>query len=157
MIFARFLSVMIVALSARSSFADQGVVLGDSLGEGVAMASGLEKRSALSIHIRGRSLYNSSNEHLKVRPRFSCSARNDALAGVEKLDMYIEKIVRTAETRKIRLVWIGPSCVRTYWDKRAAILDGILQKTLAAKSVLYVSMRDERLCSFEMHGGTVCI
>ena len=76
---------------------------------------------------------------------------NDADGSIAKLDRHIDNIVQAAARREIRLVWIGPPCVQKAWDSRARELDGILSATLAARSVQYVSMRDERLCSGSLH------
>ncbi|MGA2126232.1 MAG: hypothetical protein ABSG76_08775 [Xanthobacteraceae bacterium] len=133
------------------SAAASGLVLGDSIGEGVAQASGLKGLARVSVHIRGpRAL-----EQLSAAPAGSTAflvlGTNDAEGSIANLDRHIDNILQAAARKSIKLVWIGPACVRKPWDSRARQLDGILSARLAARSVQYVSMRDERLCSGSLH------
>jgi len=128
-----------------------GLVLGDSIGEGVAQASGLKGLARISVHIRGpRAL-----EQISAAPAGSTAflvlGTNDAEGSIVNLDRHIDNILQAAARKSINLVWIGPPCVRKSWDSRARQLDGILSAKLAARSVPYVSMRDERLCSGSLH------
>jgi lysophospholipase L1-like esterase len=151
----RHIKWIVFALSylagAASPAAGSGLVLGDSHGEGLAQASGLKGLARISVHIRGpRAL-----EQLAQTPPgstvFLVLGTNDADGSIAKLDRHIDNIVQAAARKDIKLVWIGPPCVQKPWDTRARELDGILSATLAAKSVQYVSMRDERLCSGSLH------
>ena len=124
-----------------------GYVLGDSLGEGVADVSHLHKLARVSVHIRGpRALeqFALTPPHATV---FLVLGTNDANGTIAKLDRHIDNIVAAAEQKNIKLIWLGPPCVRPYWDSRSRELDAQLKARFANTSVLYVSMRDTELCS----------
>ncbi len=128
------------------------VVTGDSLGVGIAMASGFENRAANSVSIRA----GSAVEQLrKVRPGstvFMSLGTNDAVGSIKGLEKGIDLIVKTAETSRLKLVWIGPPCVLKPWDKNSAELDGILKQRLAGTAVTYVSTRDPAFCNASLRG-----
>jgi hypothetical protein len=127
--------------------AASGLVLGDSIGEGVAQASGLKGLAHVSVHIRGPRALEQISQTPAGSTVFLVLGTNDADGSIANLDRHIDNILQAAARKSIKLVWIGPPCVRKSWDSRARELDGILSAKLAAKSVQYVSMRDERLCS----------
>jgi hypothetical protein len=139
-------------MSPAPVYAANEVVAGDSLGVGIAMASGFENRAANSVSIRA----GSAVEQLrKVRPGstvFMSLGTNDAVGSIKGLEKGIDLIVKTAETSRLKLIWIGPPCVIKPWDKNAAELDGILKQRLAGSGVKYVSMRDSSLCSPSIRG-----
>lgn len=123
------------------------IVSGDSLGVGIAMASGFENRAANSVSIRA----GSAVEQLrKIRPGstvFMSLGTNDAVGSIKGLDKGIDRIVQTAKASRLKLIWIGPPCVNKAWDSRAVELDGILRARLTGSGITYVSMRDPSLCS----------
>lgn len=132
---------------SATTFAASEVVTGDSLGVGIAMASGFENRAANSVSIRA----GSAVEQLKrVRPGstvFMSLGTNDAVGSIKGLEKGIDRILETVQASRLKLVWIGPPCVRKAWDSRAVELDGMLRTRLANTGVTYVSMRDPSLCS----------
>jgi lysophospholipase L1-like esterase len=143
-------AALLPAAPAAASEIPNGYVLGDSLGEGVADVSHLHKLAGISVHIRGpRAL-----EQLAQTPPnatvFLVLGTNDANGTIAKLDRHIDNIVQAAEQKSITLIWLGPPCVRPYWDSRARDLDRMLQARFAGTSVNYVSMRDAELCSGAM-------
>lgn len=123
------------------------VVAGDSLGVGIAMAAGFENRAANSVSIRA----GSAVEQLRrIRPGstvFMSLGTNDAVGSIKGLDRGIDLIVKTVESSRIKLIWVGPPCVNKPWDARSSELDGILRARLAGTGITYVSMRDPSLCS----------
>jgi hypothetical protein len=128
------------------------VVTGDSLGVGIAMASGFENRAANSVSIRGG---HAVEQLRKVRPGstvFMSLGTNDAVGSIKGLDKGIDRIVETAKASRLKLIWIGPPCVIKAWDNRAVELDGILRERLAGTGITYVSMRDPSLCSPSARG-----
>jgi hypothetical protein len=128
------------------------VVAGDSLGVGIAMASGFENRAANSVAIRGN---RAIDQLRKIRPGstvYMSLGTNDAVGSVKGIEKSIDAIVQTANASRLKLVWIGPPCVIKPWDKNAAELDGILHQRLAGTGVTYVSMRDQSLCSSSVRG-----
>jgi hypothetical protein len=72
---------------------------------------------------------------------------NDANGTIVRLDKSIDDIVQAAERKNIKLIWLGPPCVRQSWDTRSRDLDLMLSARFAGTAVHYVSMRDSELCS----------
>jgi len=137
----------LVVVGSTAAFAAGEVVTGDSLGVGIAMASGFENRAANSVSIRAGSAV---DQLRRVRPGstvFMSLGTNDAVGSIKGLEKGIERIVETVRTSRLKLVWIGPPCVRKPWDTRAVELDGILRAQLAGTGITYVSMRDPSLCT----------
>lgn len=136
-----FFAASVPALAANE------VVTGDSLGVGIAMASGFENRAANSVSIRGgRAL----DQLRRVRPGstvFMSLGTNDAVGSIKGIEKGIDQIVQTAQSARLKLIWIGPPCVSKAWDKNALALDGILRARLAGTGITYVSMRDPSLCT----------
>jgi lysophospholipase L1-like esterase len=132
---------------AASAFAANEVVTGDSLGVGIAMASGFENRAANSVSIRAGSAV---DQLRKIRPGstvFMSLGTNDAVGSIKGLEKGIDRIIDTANASRLKLIWIGPPCVSKPWDTRAVELDGILRARLTGTNITYVSMRDPSLCS----------
>jgi hypothetical protein len=128
-------------------------VLGDSLGLGISQAAKLKNLSKLSVHIRGPKAVEQFAHTPPGSTAFLSLGTNDAHGSIARLDKSIDAIVRAAERKNIKLIWMGPPCIRQSWDTRARELDSILRTKLASTSVHYVSMRDERMCSGELHAG----
>ncbi len=126
-------------------------VLGDSLGLGISQAARLKNLSKLSVHIRGPKAVEQFAHTPPGSTVFLSLGTNDAHGSIARLDKSIDAIVRAAERKKIKLIWMGPPCIRQSWDTRARDLDAILHAKLASTSVHYVSMRDERMCSGDLH------
>jgi hypothetical protein len=138
------------AAQAASAPAD-AYVLGDSIGEGVAIASGLKKLARISIHIRGSKAIDQVNATPIGAIAFIVLGTNDAEGSLKDIDKSIDDVVRAGKRRKLKMIWLGPSCVRRSFDSQARDLDKILSDRLPGMGVKYVSMRDERLCSGVFH------
>ncbi|HZV21184.1 MAG TPA: hypothetical protein VE986_06520, partial [Hyphomicrobiales bacterium] len=78
---------------------------------------------------------------------------NDADGPTADLGKHIDNIVQAAARKNIKLVWIGPHCVRRRWDAKARELDAYLNNELSARNVAYVSMRDPEICSGRFYTG----
>jgi hypothetical protein len=130
-----------------------GYVLGDSLGLGISQAAELKNLSKLSVHIRGPKVVQQFAHVPAGSTVFLSLGTNDAHGSIARLDRSIDAIVRAAERRKLKVFWMGPPCIRKSWDARARELDAILHVKLARTTVRYVSMRDELMCSGELHAG----
>jgi hypothetical protein len=133
--------------------AETGVVLGDSEGVGVAQASGLKGLARISVHIRGPKAVQQINQAPAGATAFLVLGSNDAEGSIKALDASIDAIVQAAAARNIKLVWVGPPCVRRSWNGRVRELDQMLQRRFAGSSVKYVSMVDEKICSGVFQGG----
>jgi len=140
-------AVPAAAQPAAATEIPNGYVLGDSLGEGVAEVSHLKGLARVSVHIRGPRTLEQFAQTPPNATVFLVLGTNDANGTIAKLDRHIDNIVQAAEQKNITLVWLGPPCVRPYWDSRARDLDRMLQARFAGTSVNYVSMRDAELCS----------
>jgi hypothetical protein len=134
------------ALSSGSAVAE-GLVLGDSLGVGVAQASGLKGLARISVHIRGPRALLQINSAPTGSTAFVVLGSNDAEGSIAGLDKSIDAIVQAAEKRGVKLVWLGPPCVRKPWNDRVRELDAMLERRFAQSAVKYVSMRDDKICS----------
>jgi hypothetical protein len=138
------------AASAPPALAD-AYVLGDSIGEGVAIASGLKKLARISIHIRGSKAIDQINATPVGATAFIVLGTNDAEGSLKNIEKSIDDVVHAGKRRKLKMIWVGPSCVRRSFDSKASDLDKILSDRLPGMGVKYVSMRDERLCSGVFH------
>jgi hypothetical protein len=143
--------VGVITLASCSIAGATAYVLGDSIGEGVAIASGLTGLARISVHIRGSKALEQINQTPAGSTVFIVLGTNDADGGIKNIDKSIDAIVAAAERKHLTMIWIGPHCVRRSWDARSRELDEILRTRLARTSVKYVSMRDSRICSGEFH------
>lgn len=134
------------ALTPSPAAAD-ALVIGDSLGVGVSMVSGLKRLARNSVAIRGGGILAQIEQAPPRSTVFMSLGTNDAVGRVEGLDAEIGQIVAAARRGDVKLVWIGPPCVTKDWDSRAAKLDGILRARTAGTAVTYVGTRDASLCS----------
>jgi hypothetical protein len=126
-------------------------VLGDSIGEGVAIASGLKKLARISIHIRGPKAMDQINATPIGATAFIVLGTNDAEGSLKNIEQSIDDVISAGKRRKLKMIWLGPPCVRRSFDSKARGLDKILSDRLPGMGVKYVSMRDERLCSGVFH------
>jgi hypothetical protein len=126
-------------------------VLGDSIGEGFATASGLKGLARSGIHIRGSKPLEQIAQTPSGSTVFVLLGTNDAEGSIAHIDKSIDDIVQAGERKHFTMVWLGPHCVRKSWDTRARELDDMLRTRLAATSVRYISMRDQRICAGTFH------
>ena len=127
------------------------IVLGDSLGVGMAEVSHLPNFARISVHIRGPKAVEQIRRAPAGVTAFVVLGTNDADGSIARLDKSIEDILQAAEKKHLRLVWIGPPCVKKSWDTRARELDAILAAKLPPRGVIYVPMRDPAFCNGGMH------
>lgn len=125
--------------------AADAVVIGDSLGVGVSMASGLTRLARNSVAIRGGAILGQLREAPAGSTVFMSLGTNDAVGRIDGLDGDISRIIAAASG--VRLVWIGPPCVMKEWDANALKLDAVLRARTAGTGVTYVSMRDPGMCA----------
>ena len=137
----------IIMLPANRATAIEALVLGDSIGLGLATTIGLKSIARVSLSLRRSDV----GAQLKQIPEEAVGLMsiglNDAADPVEHLSKSIEKIVETASGTQRKLVWIGPPCVTKAWDKRAEALDAYLKQRLEKTSIQYVSLRDANICA----------
>jgi hypothetical protein len=125
----------------------EALVLGDSIGEGLAKTVGLRHIAKRSFSLRRGDVGGQLAQLPSERVGLMSLGLNDAIDPVEHLSKSIEKVVQAATSVERKLVWIGPPCVLKKWDNRAAALDAHLKQRLAATPIQYVSLRDEKICA----------
>jgi hypothetical protein len=143
------LASVLLPCSARAS--TDAYVLGDSIGEGVAIASGLKKLAHISVHIRGPKAIAQINQTPVGSIAFIVLGTNDADGNIKNIEKSIDDVVAAGERRKLRMIWLGPPCVRRPFDVQSRQLDQILRDRLAGTPVTYISMRDQQICSGVFH------
>jgi hypothetical protein len=134
--------------AARESGA---IVLGDSLGVGLAEVSHLQNFAHISVHIRGPKALEQIRRAPAGVTAFVVLGTNDANGSIAHLDKSIDDTLDAAASKHMRLIWIGPPCVKQSWDTRSRQLDQMLAAKLPARGVLYVPMRDHAFCSAGLH------
>jgi lysophospholipase L1-like esterase len=143
----------VVLLSASASRAAPGIILGDSLGVGVSMAAGVPRLAHNSVAIRSADAL----EQIKRTPRgtvaFISLGTNDAVGSIHDVEPGIDRIIDTAKTHGVKLVWIGPPCVLKSWNTNVEKLDSILKRKLSAGPVAYVSVADAAVCDRSIRAG----
>jgi hypothetical protein len=143
----------VISLSASATHAAPGLILGDSLGVGVSMAAGVPRLAHNSVAIRSADAL----EQIKRTPQgtvaFISLGTNDAVGSINKVEAGIDRIVNTAKTNGVKLVWIGPPCVFKPWNRNVEKLDGILKRKLSSGPVSYVSMADSAVCDKSLRAG----
>ncbi len=127
------------------------IVLGDSLGVGLAEVSHLPNFAHISVHIRGPKALEQIRRAPAGVTAFVVLGTNDANGSIAHLDKSIDDILNAAEKKHMRLVWIGPPCVKQSWDTRSRQLDQMLAAKLPPRGVLYVPMRDQAFCTAGLH------
>jgi hypothetical protein len=143
---------LILALGAPTAVsAATEIVIGDSLGVGLAEVSHLQNFARISVHIRGPKALDQIRRAPAGATAFVVLGTNDANGSIAHLDKSIEDILTAAEKKHMRLVWIGPPCVHQSWDTRAIALDKMLAEKLPPRGVTYVPMRDRAFCTGGLH------
>jgi len=138
------------ALGATARAASS-IVLGDSLGVGMAEVSHLPNFAHISVHIRGPKALEQIRRAPAGVTAFVVLGTNDANGSIAHLDKSIDDILAAAEKKHMRLIWIGPPCVKQSWDTRSRQLDEMLAAKLPPRGVIYVPMRDRAFCGGGMH------
>ena len=142
-------SCVLAALATAQ--AATNIVIGDSLGEGLAEVSRLKSFAHISVHIRGPKALDQVRRAPEGATAFVVLGTNDAEGSISNLDKSIDDILNLAAKKRMRLVWIGPPCVHRPWDTRARELDKMLAAKLPPRGVTYVPMRDQSFCTGGMH------
>lgn len=130
-----------------AAHAMDALVLGDSIGEGLATTIGLKSIARRSFSLRRGDVGAQVKQIPSNAVGLLSLGLNDAADPVEHLSKSIEKVVDTAVASGRPVVWIGPPCVTKAWDKRAEALDAYLKQRLAPTSIQYVSLRDPNICA----------
>jgi hypothetical protein len=107
----------------------------------------LKKLAHISVHIRGPKAIAQIDQTPVGSIAFIVLGTNDADGSIKNIEKSIDDVVAAGERRKLRMIWLGPPCVRRPFDVQSRQLDQILKDRLATTSVTYISMRDQQICS----------
>lgn len=146
-----------VALSAPALAEQEDIrVIGDSIGEGVHMATNLPSpANRFNVAIYTDHIF----DQIKAMPRGATVVMslgtNDAVGGAGAMNVKarVDKIVDAAAAQGVKLVWLGPPCVRKDWQTYSKKLDELLAAQLAGGKVTYVSLQDPAFCEAGIHAG----
>src|SRR5580658_2766046 len=108
------LKLLLVGLAtvALPSVAGAGAyVLGDSIGEGIALASGLKGLARISVHIRGPKALAQIGQTPTGSTVFIVLGTNDAEGSIVNIGRSIDDIVKAGDRKQLSMIWIGPHCV----------------------------------------------
>lgn len=136
-----------IAAIPTASRATEVVVLGDSIGQGIAMANGLHNIARRSFSLRRSNIAKQIAQMPKDAIGVMSLGINDAADPVWQLAKGIEAVVHAIEQSGRKVVWVGPPCVLKTWDTHAEDLDIYLRERLATTAIQYVSLRDDAICA----------
>ncbi len=134
--------------------AEIGRVIGDSIGVGVSWAakgSGVVSTAKNSVAIYSGQIMEQLRQAKRGETVFVSLGTNDAVGGALDVKAKVAQILAEADRLGVKLVWIGPPCVRKPWEQYARKLDEILAAQLAGTSAKYVSTQDAEFCSARLH------
>jgi len=149
----RLLFALLLFAAPSLALAQEGRVIGDSLGVGVDWAAKLPSTAKNSVAIYSGAILEQLRQAHKGETVFMSLGTNDAVGGALDVGKHVQEIVATADQIGVKLVWMGPPCVLKPWEVYSKKLDGILKAQLAGTSVVYVSMQDAAFCDPSIHAG----
>ena len=147
-----FVAASLLLLPA-AALAEDGRVIGDSIGVGVSWAAGKAVVSTAknSVAIYSGAIMEQLRQAKKGETVFLSLGTNDAVGNALDVKSKVADIVAEADKLGAKLVWIGPPCVRKPWEEYAKKLDGILAAELSGTSATYVSMQGAQFCDAKVH------
>ena len=139
---------------AAASAADEVRIIGDSIGEGLHLASSYPSpANRFNVAIYTPKIFEQIREMPRGANVVMSLGTNDAVAGLVDAKPRIELIVAAARDQGIKLTWLGPPCVRTAWEVHSKRLDEVIGAALEGTSIAYVSAQDPEFCGSSMHAG----
>ncbi len=148
------LCFLLVVGAPGAAFADDVRIIGDSIGEGVHLATNLPSpANRFNVAIYTSFIFQQLREMPRGATVFMSLGTNDAVGGALDVHKRVEAIVAVAEAQGVKLYWLGPPCVLKPWETYSKKLDEILQAQLAGTSVTYVSLQDASFCDRSLHAG----
>jgi hypothetical protein len=147
----RFILALLLFAAPSLAFAQEGRVIGDSLGVGVDWAAKLPSTAKNSVSIYSGAILEQLRQAKKGETVFMSLGTNDAVGGALDVKARVQAIVAMADQLGVKLVWMGPPCVLKPWETYSKKLDEILKSELGGTSVVYVSMQDATFCDPSVH------
>ena len=140
-----------VALAGSPGQAAPGLILGDSIGVGLSLASGVKSLAHNSVVIGRDDILQQIAQVPAGTIAFISLGTNDAVGSIKGISARIEKVLGAVEAAGIKAVWVGPVCVNQPWNTTVGELDGLLEQKLAGR-MTYVSFADAALCDSAIRG-----
>lgn len=138
-------------LTARPASAAPGLVLGDSIGVGVSLASGVRRLAHNSVTIGRDDILGQIAQVPAGTVAFLSLGTNDAVGSIKGVGARVEKVLAAVDAAGIKAVWIGPACVIQPWNTTIGELDQILSSKLSGR-MPYVSIAGEGFCDTAIRG-----
>src|SRR6202142_2120732 len=145
----RRLVVALLFVAAPSlAYAQEGRVIGDSLGVGVNWAAKLNSLAKNSVAIYSGAVLDQLRQAPRGATVFMSLGTNDAVGGAGARDVKKRgaAIVAMADSLGVKLVWMGPPCVLKPWEAYSRKLDEILKEQLSGGPAVFVSLQDDKFC-----------
>ncbi len=151
----RFTLCLLLALAApAAAAADEVRVIGDSIGEGVHLASHVPSpANRFNVAIYTPHIFDQIQQMPHGATVIMSLGTNDAVAGELDVGKRVEAIVAAANAQGIKLYWLGPPCVLKPWESNSKKLDELLQAQLAGGPVTYISLQEPAYCDRSLHAG----
>jgi hypothetical protein len=148
------LLLFLTALAPAAACAEDVRIIGDSIGEGLHLASDVPSpANRFNVAIYTPKIFEQIREMPRGANVVMSLGTNDAVAGLDQQQPRILQIVAAAREQGIKLTWLGPPCVRTGWEVHSEQLDKVIAATLAGTPVAYVSAQDPAFCAPGLHAG----
>jgi hypothetical protein len=142
-----FGAALLCLLSGAAAAATDYAVIGDSLGVGVNWAARSKYPLARnSIMIHGPQILEQIRQVPPGTLTFMSLGTNDAVGGAVDVKKPLRDILAAVQARNLKLVWLGPPCVKKPWNTYSRELDSTLREELKGAGVTYVSMFFPQLC-----------
>ncbi|MBV8663906.1 MAG: hypothetical protein JO107_12465 [Hyphomicrobiales bacterium] len=151
----RFMLCLLLALAAPAAAeADEVRIIGDSIGEGVHLASRVPSpANRFNVAIYTSNIFEQIQQMPHGATVVMSLGTNDAVAGALDVQKRVEAIVAAADAQGIKLYWLGPPCVLKPWESNSKKLDELLQAQLAGGPVTYISLQEPSFCDRSLHAG----
>lgn len=154
----KFLAFSAFLLAAAPAWAapEDIRIIGDSIGEGVHLATNYPSpANRFNVAIYTNAIFDQIKSMPKGATVVMSLGTNDAVGGAGAMNVKarVDQIVSAADAQGIKLVWLGPPCVRKPWETYSKQLDETLAGQLSTTSVTYVSLQDAGFCEAGLHAG----
>src|SRR5579863_8407291 len=110
-------------LLPAAASAEEGRVIGDSIGVGVSWAAKIPSTAKNSVAIYSGAILEQLRQAQKGETVFMSLGTNDAVGGALDVKAKVAQILAEADRLGVKLVWIGPPCVLKPWEEYAKKLD----------------------------------
>ena len=149
----RLAGIVFLALfsNAPAACAAPGIVLGDSIGVGLAAAGGIKGLAHNSVTIGSGDIARQIGAVPAGAVAFISLGTNDAVGSIKGIEARIDRTMAAVQAAGIKAVWVGPVCVIQPWNERVTQLDAVLRRKLAGR-IAYVSLAGAAYCESGIRG-----